>query len=60
MITKNYLYLVTAISYFVGLGGGYILRTESSLYSGIISIFFGLTFSVYVVPMILGNREEKQ
>jgi len=58
--SKNYLYLVTAISYFIGAGAGYILKSDNTtIESIIISLFIGLGFATYVVPIILLQKEEK-
>ncbi len=60
MITKSYLTIMIVISYFVGMMGGYIIKSEvsSNIFSLIITISFGLVFVIYLVPIILEHKEE--
>ncbi len=55
MKTQNKLVICISISYFIGMGIGYILKTDniSPISTKIISILFGLGFSVYVVAQLL-------
>ncbi len=51
MITQNKLFVCMSISYFIGIGVGYTLKSDStSLFlSKIVAILFGLGFATYVV-----------
>lgn len=61
MITRKHIYLFTAISFFVGIGGGYILGQSENLHidSVIMSILIGLIFSSYGVPLFFSEEIKK-
>jgi hypothetical protein len=59
MITQNKLFLAMSVSYFIGTGVGYILKTDNSiLFSKIVAVFFGLGFATYVVATVLDIKEK--
>ncbi len=60
MITNNKLFLYMSISYFIGVGIGYILKLDitSILSTRIIAVFLGLGFSTYVVAIIFDIKEK--
>lgn len=60
MITNNKLFLCMSISYFIGIGIGYILKSDSTslLSSKITAVFIGLGFATYIVVTVLDVKEE--
>ena len=58
-ITKVYHAIENILSYFIGMGVGYILLKDDNANDSIYSIIVGLVFVIYVVPIILEHKENK-